>query len=138
MNDGRKPKSGARPAHQSPLRGNKTRRELIWAAALAMTLIPASVRSQERFPAKNIRIVVPFPAGATTDMLARLFAQRMSDSLNQTVVVENVGGAGGSLGADQVAKAAPDGYTLLFHNITFTTTTSSLQFVGRSKRDIEQ
>ena len=100
--------------------------------------MPAPVRSQERFPTKNIRIIVPFPAGATTDMLARLFAQRMSDGLNQTVVVENVGGAGGSLGADQVAKATPDGYTLLFHNITFTTTTSSLQFVGRSRHDIEQ
>jgi len=100
--------------------------------------LPGAARSQERFPAKNIRIIVPFPAGATTDMLARLFAQRMSDGLNQAVVVENVGGAGGSLGADQVAKAAPDGYTLLFHNITFTTTTSSLQFVGRSRHDIEQ
>ena len=128
----------ARPVQQSRSAGEKTRRELIGGAALAMALIPASVRSQERFPARNIRIVVPFPAGATTDMLARLFAQRMSDGLNQTVVVENVGGAGGSLGADQVAKAAPDGYTLLFHNITFTTTTSSLQFVGRSRHDIEQ
>ena len=103
-----------------------------------MALFPASVRGQERFPARNIRIIVPFPAGATTDMLARLFAQRMTDGLNQSVVVENVGGAGGSLGADQVAKAAPDGYTLLFHNITFTTTTTSLQFVGRSRHDIEQ
>jgi tripartite-type tricarboxylate transporter receptor subunit TctC len=128
----------ARPVHQSRSTGEKTRRELIRVAALAMALIPASVHSQERFPARNIRIVVPFPAGATTDMLARLFAQRMSDGLNQTVVVENVGGAGGSLGADQVAKAVPDGYTLLFHNITFTTTTSSLQFVGRSRHDIEQ
>ena len=73
---------------------------------------------------------MPFPAGATTDMLARLFAQRMTEGLGQSVVVENVGGAGGSLGADQVAKAAPDGHTLLFHNITFTTTTSSLQFVS--------
>ena len=78
-------------------------------------------------PTKTIRIIVPFPAGATTDMLARLFAQRMTETLGQTVLVENVGGAGGALGADQVAKAAPDGHTLLFHNITFTTTTTTLQ-----------
>jgi tripartite-type tricarboxylate transporter receptor subunit TctC len=58
-------------------------------------------------------------------MLARLFAQRMAESLGQTVLVENVGGAGGALGADQVAKATPDGHTLLFHNITFTTTTTT-------------
>src|SRR5262247_537422 len=127
-------------AHQRSWRLAKTRRELISVTALAgaMALLPTSVRSQERFPARNIRIIVPFPAGATTDMLARLFAQRMSEGLGQTVVVENVGGAGGSLGADQVAKSPPDGYTLLFHNITFTTTTSSLQYVGRSKHDIEQ
>ena len=128
----------AQPGRQSPPTGLMTRRELVAAAALAIASMPGPVRSQERFPTKNIRIIVPFPAGATTDMLARLFAQRMSDGLNQTVVVENVGGAGGSLGAVQVAKAPPDGYTLLFHNITFTTTTSSLQFVGRSRHDIEQ
>ena len=117
-----------------------TRREFVGSAVVAgaMALVPAAARGQERFPARNIRIIVPFPAGATTDMLARLFAQRMTESLGQSVVMENVGGAGGSLGADQVAKAAPDGYTLLFHNITFTTTTSSLQYVGRSKHDIEQ
>jgi tripartite-type tricarboxylate transporter receptor subunit TctC len=117
-----------------------TRRRFVagGAGAGAVALFPAAVRGQEQFPARTIRIIVPFPAGATTDMLARLFAHRMSDGLNQSVVVENVGGAGGSLGADQVAKAAPDGYTLLFHNITFTTTTSSLQFVGRSRHDIEQ
>jgi tripartite-type tricarboxylate transporter receptor subunit TctC len=117
-----------------------TRREFVGSAVVAgaIALVPAAARGQERFPARNIRIIVPFPAGATTDMLARLFAQRMTESLGQSVVVENVGGAGGSLGADQVAKAAPDGYTLLFHNITFTTTTSSLQYVGRSKHDIEQ
>src|SRR5262245_28334224 len=115
------------------------RRWIVGAAALAgmMALVPASTYGQDRFPAKTIRIIVPFPAGATTDMLARLFAQRMTEGLGQRVVV-NVGGAGGSIGADQVAKASPDGYTLLFHNITFTTTTSSLQFVGRSKHDIEQ
>lgn len=107
-------------------------------AASSLVLIPAGSSAQDRFASRTIRIIVPFPAGATTDMLARLFAQRMSEGLGQSVVVENVGGAGGALGADQVAKAAPDGYTLLFHNITFTTTTSSLQFVGRAKHDIEQ
>src|SRR5262249_2596192 len=117
-----------------------TRRTFVGAAAFvgAMALVPAAVRGQERFPARGIRIIVPFPAGATTDMLARLFAQRMSEGLGQSVVVENVGGAGGSLGADQVAKSTPDGYTLLFHNITFTTTTTSLQAAGRSRHDIEQ
>jgi tripartite-type tricarboxylate transporter receptor subunit TctC len=127
-------------ALERPLRKAKTRRDLMAGAALAgaTALLPTLLRSEERFPAKNIRIIVPFPAGATTDMLARLFAQRMTEGLGQSVVIENVGGAGGSLGADQVAKAPPDGYTLLFHNITFTTTTSSLQFAGRSRHDIEQ
>ncbi|MEW6449911.1 MAG: tripartite tricarboxylate transporter substrate binding protein [Pseudomonadota bacterium] len=100
--------------------------------------MPATVWSQERFPNRTIRVVVPFPAGATTDMLARLIAQRMTESLGQSVVIENVGGGGGSIGADQVAKAAPDGHTLLFHNITFTTTTSALQLAKRSRHDIEQ
>jgi tripartite-type tricarboxylate transporter receptor subunit TctC len=115
------------------------RRELLkGAAAAGLTLASGPLRAQATYPARSVRIVVPFPAGATTDMLARLFAQRMSDTLGQPFVVENVGGAGGSIGADQVAKSAPDGYTLLFHNITFTTTTSSLQYAGRSRHDIEQ
>jgi tripartite-type tricarboxylate transporter receptor subunit TctC len=62
----------ARPGRQSPSTGLMTRRELVAAAALAIASMPAPVRSQERFPTKNIRIIVPFPAGATTDMLARL------------------------------------------------------------------
>jgi tripartite-type tricarboxylate transporter receptor subunit TctC len=108
------------------------------AAAAGFTLAAPAVWGQGAYPNRTIRIIVPFPAGATTDMLARLFAQRMGEMMGQTVIIENVGGAGGSIGADQVAKAAPDGYTLLFHNISFTTTTSSLQLVGRSKHDIEQ
>src|SRR5687768_9793790 len=120
-----------RIVHHRLLTRPRTRRDLLRFAAIggAAALAPAPLRSQERYPARTIRIIVPFPAGATTDMLARLFAQRMTEGLGQTVVVENVGGAGGSLGADQVAKAASDGYTLLFHNITFTTTTTSLQHV---------
>ena len=80
---------------------------------------------------------MPFPAGATTDMLARLIAQRLTETMGQSFVVENVGGGGGSIGADQVAKAAPDGHTLLFHNITFTTTTSSLLFAKRARHDFD-
>jgi tripartite-type tricarboxylate transporter receptor subunit TctC len=70
-------------------------------------------------------------------MLARLIAQRLSDTMGQSVVVENVGGGGGSIGADQVAKAAPDGHTLLFHNITFSTTTSSLLYAKRARHDFD-
>src|SRR5262245_52543432 len=96
-----------------------TRRQVLAGAASAgIALAATPVFGQAAYPNKTARIIVPFPAGATTDMLARLFAQRLTESLGQTFVVENVGGAGGSLGADQVAKAAPDGYTLLFHNIT--------------------
>jgi tripartite-type tricarboxylate transporter receptor subunit TctC len=71
-------------------------------------------------------------------MLARLFAQRMSEGLGQSVLVENMGGAGGSVGADAVAKAEPDGHTLLFHNLTFSTTSASLQHAGRARHDIEK
>jgi tripartite-type tricarboxylate transporter receptor subunit TctC len=85
-----------------------------------------------------MRIVVPFPAGGTTDLLARLYAQRLTEALGVSVVVENRGGGGGSIGADVVAKAAPDGQTLLFHNLTFSTTTAALEFAGRAPHSIER
>jgi tripartite-type tricarboxylate transporter receptor subunit TctC len=62
---------------------------------------------------------VPFPAGGTTDIVARLVGQRMSESMGQPVLIENKGGAGGQIGAADVAKSAPDGYSMLMHNITF-------------------
>ena len=118
---------------------NRTRRDVLRGAAAAggAVLVPRAIWAQERYPSRTIRVVVPFPAGATTDMLARLIANRLTETLGQSVVVENVGGGGGSIGADQVAKAAPDGHTLLFGNITFTTTTSSLLFVKRARHDFD-
>jgi len=115
------------------------RRSLLLAAGAVLPL-PAAVRAQGsgEFPDRPIRVVVPFSAGGTTDLLARLLAQRMSEGRGQTVVVENRAGAGGSIGADVVAKAAPDGYTPLFHNLAFSSTTSALQLAGRSPHDIER
>ena len=118
------------------------RRALLLGGGLAAGLLPPGLRSagaqQEAFPSRPVRIVVPFPAGGTTDLLARLFAQRLSETLGQTAVVENRGGGGGSIGADVVAKAQPDGHTLLFHNLTFSTTTAALEFAGRAPHSVER
>ena len=114
-----------------------TRRILLIQGGIAALLgLSEPACAQTAYPSRTIRVVVPFPAGGTTDLLARVFAQRMSEGLGQSVIVENMGGAGGSVGADAVAKAEPDGHTLLFHNLTFSTTTASLQFAGRAKHDL--
>ena len=73
----------------------------------------------QNFPTKPVRLIVPFTAGSATDLLARRGAPKMSDNWNQQVVVDNRGGGGGTLGAGIVAKATPDGYTLLVHSIAF-------------------
>ena len=109
-------------------------------ALLATAALPLArpVLAQDGYPNRPIRIIVPFPAGGTTDILARLFAQKLGETMGQSVVVENRGGGGGSIGADVVAKAAPDGYTLLFHNLTFSTTTAALEFANRAPHAIER
>jgi tripartite-type tricarboxylate transporter receptor subunit TctC len=91
----------------------------------------------QSYPSKAIKIVVPFPPGGTTDVVARLIAQRLSDAMGQPVTVENRAGAGGSIGADAVAKSAPDGYTLLMHNITFPLASLSLAIAGRAPYNID-
>ena len=73
----------------------------------------------QNFPTKPVRLIVPFTAGSATDLLARRIAPKMSDNWNQQLVVDNRGGGGGTLGSSIVAKATPDGYTLLVHSIAF-------------------
>jgi tripartite-type tricarboxylate transporter receptor subunit TctC len=82
-------------------------------ATLAVVLSTASTRGQEAYPSRLVRIVVPYPAGGGTDALARLLADQLGRKWGQSAIVENVGGAAGNIGAAEVARAAPDGYTLL-------------------------
>jgi tripartite-type tricarboxylate transporter receptor subunit TctC len=82
------------------------------AATVLFSLMPGLAAGQA-WPSKPVRMIVPFAAAGTTDVVARMLAQKLSDIWNQSVVVENRTGAGGNIGADVVAKAAPDGYTLL-------------------------
>lgn len=105
-------------------------------AGLSLAAMTGVGQAQTAYPNRSVRIIVPFPAGGTTDLLARLLAERLQSYWGQAFVVENAGGAGGSLGADRVAKAAADGYTLLFHNLTFSTTSVSLELAGRANHDM--
>ena len=81
-------------------------------AATTLCTLLASTTQAQTYPARPIRLIVPFPAGGTIDMVGRMVAQGVGERFGQTIVVDNRGGAGGMLGADLVAKAAPDGYTL--------------------------
>ena len=91
-----------------------TRRGFVAAgtAGAAFGMAPAIVRAQD-YPTKQVRVVVPYPAGGGTDLVARLVIPRLADRWKQTVIIDNKGGASGILGSEIVAKAAPDGYTLL-------------------------
>jgi tripartite-type tricarboxylate transporter receptor subunit TctC len=91
-----------------------SRRDLLCAApgAIALALLSRSARA-EVYPTRPVRLVVPFPAGGATDLLARLIGQSLSERSGQPFIIDNRPGAGGNIGAEMVAKSAPDGYTLI-------------------------
>jgi tripartite-type tricarboxylate transporter receptor subunit TctC len=92
---------------------NVARRKFFELAAGAAVLPALSHRaSAQAYPSRSITLVVPFPPGGSTDVVARIMAERMRPLLGQSLVIENVGGAGGSIGVGRVARAAPDGYTI--------------------------
>ena len=99
-------------------------------AAVLLSLAALSAFAQGAYPTKPIRLVVPFTPGAGTDTVARFVAHKLSDRLGQQVVVENRTGAGGAIGAAEVAKSDADGYTLLFVASPFTTVAASSKNPG--------
>lgn len=98
-----------------------TRRGLAASVAAGSMAVTAPAFAQAPFPSRPVSMVIPFAAGGPTDTVGRLIAQAMSADLGQPVVVENVGGAGGTLGAQRVAGARPDGHTILLHHIGMAT-----------------
>jgi tripartite-type tricarboxylate transporter receptor subunit TctC len=90
-------------------------KSIFW--SVLVSVIANTVAFAQTYPAKPIRMVVPFPAGESIDATARMTAQHWSTAIGQQIIVDNRGGAGGTIGSEQVAKATPDGYTILWGNV---------------------
>ncbi len=99
-------------------------------ATLALSAAPLALA--QAYPARPVKVIIPFPPGGTLDAVGRMLAQRLSDQLGQPFVVENRAGGNGTIGADAVAKAQADGYTLLFNASTFTTAPMTMKSVPYS------
>jgi tripartite-type tricarboxylate transporter receptor subunit TctC len=95
------------------------KRQLVLAAATlaATALVPFAAHAQADYPNKPVKIIVPFPAGGTSDLMGRIIAEELGKQLKQPFIVDNKGGAGGAIGADQAAKSPADGYTLVLSGI---------------------
>ena len=96
-------------------------RTLYRIAVVLCVILVAQHAAAQAYPAKPVRLVVPFPPGGTNDIVARIIARELSQSMGQQFVVDNRGGASGIIGADSVAKAPPDGYTLMVHSTSHLT-----------------
>jgi tripartite-type tricarboxylate transporter receptor subunit TctC len=101
------------------------RRPLLASLVALACALPLAAQAQAGYPSKPIRVVVPFPAGSTTDIIARAITDKMSQSMGQPIVVDNRGGASGTIGQAAVAQAAPDGYTIMIHSSSHTVSPST-------------
>ena len=109
---------------------NTTRSGLLAAAALALTLAGALPCSAQTYPAKPLLVLMPLQAGSAVDVMIRIVAQKMSEGLGQQIVIENQPGAAGSIGAERVKRAAPDGYTIGALNDSILTMIPNIRTVG--------
>src|ERR1700692_3083200 len=91
---------------------------LLVSAGILVGLIRETLQADELHPSRSITLVVPVPPGGAADFIARLLGQKLSDRLGQQVIISNRSGASGTIASDNVAKSAPDGYTLLLNSIT--------------------
>jgi tripartite-type tricarboxylate transporter receptor subunit TctC len=96
------------------------RRAAVAGIAAAILALPLAASAQSAYPNKPIRVIVPFASGSTTDIIARAIADKMSQSMGQQLVIDNRGGASGTIGQAVVAQAAPDGYTIMVHSSSHT------------------
>jgi tripartite-type tricarboxylate transporter receptor subunit TctC len=104
---------------------NPSRRFISFSIASLALLAPFASAAQAAYPNKPIRVIVPFAAGSTTDIIARAIADKMSQSMGQQLVIDNRGGASGTIGQAAVAQAAPDGYTIMIHSSSHTVSPST-------------
>lgn len=109
------------------------KRHTFWRVALASLALTAfGTCFAQNYPTRTVRVIIPFPPGGTLDTLGRAVAQKLSEQMGQTFVIENKPGGNGTIGADAVAKAPADGYTLLFNASTFTTAPMTMKQVPYS------
>jgi tripartite-type tricarboxylate transporter receptor subunit TctC len=105
-----------------------------WLLAFGLLALGGNAASAQAYPTKTIRIIVPFSAGSGTDIIARVVAEQLQTQLGQSIVIENRVGAGGTIGIGSVAKAEPDGYTLLIQSTSFAVTASTYSNPGYDTR----
>jgi tripartite-type tricarboxylate transporter receptor subunit TctC len=97
---------------------NRRVKALLWCGAFLIATCAGHANAQSDYPSRPIKLVVPFPAGGGIDMTARIAATALGNVLGQQILVQNQGGAGGAIATDAIAKAGPDGYSLLYHSTT--------------------